>query len=417
MMDRDFTASPTSPGACRPPDPADRPRHRAAPGGRLVAALVLLAGWGLAPRAAVADFGYTWQEDDGQAVTGSLVVRDSALAAGVITTADVVSFAFSGPGFSATPGSAFTSGGAMTIDPTTGAATGGDSSISANAPAAPGDSMPGVLDVQLDKNYATPSGELSEQVSFPTGQSSVVTNGHGHWVINLPPPPPIVYTWHEDDGQAVTGSLVVRNSALAAGVVTTADIVSFAFSGPGFSATPGSASSSGDARRTIDPTGARPRGGLVHLRERPRGASGDSMPRVLDVQLDKNYATPSGELSEQVSFPTGQSSVVTNGHGHWEVGTRGARAVLGRPDGGRGGRRPRPTDGPANRPNTRSKVARAGRRGSDGHNSGPYKNAPRGGSRGVPVRLWPGGQITSSRPAASPPFIRSGAGPGPCGGR
>ena len=39
----------------------------------------------------------------------------------------------------------------------------------------------------------------------------------------------LVYTWHETDGQSVTGSLVASSSALAAQQITFSDVISFEF--------------------------------------------------------------------------------------------------------------------------------------------------------------------------------------------
>src|SRR5262245_18137083 len=41
----------------------------------------------------------------------------------------------------------------------------------------------------------------------------------------------IIYTWIEDDGQAVAGQLVVNSSAQAAGQITASDIISFSWTG------------------------------------------------------------------------------------------------------------------------------------------------------------------------------------------
>jgi PEP-CTERM motif len=45
----------------------------------------------------------------------------------------------------------------------------------------------------------------------------------------------LIYTWHETDGQSVTGSLVVSSAALTSGSISFSDIESFSFVGPGFS--------------------------------------------------------------------------------------------------------------------------------------------------------------------------------------
>jgi hypothetical protein len=41
----------------------------------------------------------------------------------------------------------------------------------------------------------------------------------------------ITYTWHEDDGQLVSGQLLVNSSARAAGQITPSDISSFSWTG------------------------------------------------------------------------------------------------------------------------------------------------------------------------------------------
>jgi PEP-CTERM motif len=60
---------------------------------------IVLAGLGLVCLAAPAraDLIYTWNEDDGQAVTGSLDVNSVALTNGVIQNADVIAFSWSDP--------------------------------------------------------------------------------------------------------------------------------------------------------------------------------------------------------------------------------------------------------------------------------------------------------------------------------
>jgi hypothetical protein len=45
----------------------------------------------------------------------------------------------------------------------------------------------------------------------------------------------LIYTWHETDGAAVTGSLDVSSAALTSGSISFSDVESFSFIGPGFS--------------------------------------------------------------------------------------------------------------------------------------------------------------------------------------
>ena len=63
----------------------------------IIVTLFLLSGAAIAPRAAKADITYTWTEDDGQSVTGSMTVQSAAQAAGKIQLSDVISFHFTVP--------------------------------------------------------------------------------------------------------------------------------------------------------------------------------------------------------------------------------------------------------------------------------------------------------------------------------
>lgn len=56
--------------------------------------LLLLSAIAFAPRAARADLIYTWHEDDGQDVTGQLILKNSAQAAGGFGLSDIISFTF-----------------------------------------------------------------------------------------------------------------------------------------------------------------------------------------------------------------------------------------------------------------------------------------------------------------------------------
>ncbi len=60
----------------------------------IVVTLFLLSGAVFAPRAAKADITYTWHEDDGQSITGSMTVKSAVQAAGQIQISDVTSFNF-----------------------------------------------------------------------------------------------------------------------------------------------------------------------------------------------------------------------------------------------------------------------------------------------------------------------------------
>ena len=60
-----------------------------------ICALFTLAGFLLARDAGAGTITYTWHEDDGQDVVGSLVVPGSAKTNGVINFSDVISFNFS----------------------------------------------------------------------------------------------------------------------------------------------------------------------------------------------------------------------------------------------------------------------------------------------------------------------------------
>jgi hypothetical protein len=112
--------------------------------------LLLLTGAALAP--GVADAGsitYTWHEDDGQNVTGQLIVSDLALFAGQITQPDVIAFAFDTPFESFTQAVLFVP--TIPIDMTTGAPTAPHSGLV-------GQSLT-TLELDLDSNYEQISGE------------------------------------------------------------------------------------------------------------------------------------------------------------------------------------------------------------------------------------------------------------------
>jgi len=71
-----------------------RPQQGVVPTRTLLLSVALVAMFALAPRQSRAELIYTWHEDDGQGVAGSLTVASGAQQAGVIHLTDVLDFSF-----------------------------------------------------------------------------------------------------------------------------------------------------------------------------------------------------------------------------------------------------------------------------------------------------------------------------------
>ncbi len=118
---------------------------------------------------------YTWHEDDGQpSIEGTLVVSSAAQTAGSITQADIISFTWIGHFATYTQAGLQSSSFPIPIS----TSTAGFSSASATLSATEG--FNNGISVDVNSNYATPSGELFiENKGF----------GHGHWTISTVPEP------------------------------------------------------------------------------------------------------------------------------------------------------------------------------------------------------------------------------------
>jgi hypothetical protein len=130
----------------------------------------------------------------------------------------------------------------------------------------------------------------------------------------------IVYTWHEDDALAFNGSMAVKQSAQAAGMITLSDFTAFAFNTPygSFSLSDFVPSefvydlpiSPVDAGFTAPPPGPQ-----------RFGAADNSIPVALVFTVDTNWSVPSGEAS----FVGHNDADTIVGAGHWSIS--GANAV------------------------------------------------------------------------------------------
>ena len=144
----------------------------------IVVTLFLLSGAVFAPRAAKADITYTWHEDDGQSITGSMTVQSAVQAAGQIQISDVTSFNFN---FDNVPEGSFPSSSItfnnfpLPISPLDASPTATPSSNTQLIAEKPGITF--IMFVQFDALWNTPSGEFIEAES--TGPNI----GAGHWII------------------------------------------------------------------------------------------------------------------------------------------------------------------------------------------------------------------------------------------
>lgn len=170
-----------------PSDSPCDPSHRRAddPIGALfargiVVTVFLAYGVVLAPLTAKADITYTWNEDDGKSVTGSMTVLSAAQVAGQITFSDVTSFTFTTTidTYTSANMSPFTF--PLPISPTDAAPTSSTSQIILSNPA-------NATFIDFDTNWSTISGEAwFEEMNF----GSRLDAGDGHWTISGAVPEP-----------------------------------------------------------------------------------------------------------------------------------------------------------------------------------------------------------------------------------
>jgi len=145
----------------------------------IVVTLFLLSGAVFAPRAAKADIiTYTWHEDDGQNITGSMTVQSAVQAAGQIKFSDVTSFNFN---FDKVPEGSFPSSSLTTnnfplpISPLDASPTATHSS-GTNLEAVKSETN--FMSVQFDALWNTPFDETIIEESTP-----IPIIGAGHWII------------------------------------------------------------------------------------------------------------------------------------------------------------------------------------------------------------------------------------------
>jgi hypothetical protein len=160
----------------------------------MMAALTVLTVAMLSPPAK-ADMIYTWHEDDGQDVTGSLTVLSAAQATGSITLADVVSFTFDTPAVPSLgyPPAHFTT---SDLDPTTFplsiSTLDASPTLAGQSFGTPTPLRADVFNVAFDTNWSVSGGE---RLFFANGAG--FTTGDGHWTItgaSSPTPEPSTLT-------------------------------------------------------------------------------------------------------------------------------------------------------------------------------------------------------------------------------
>ncbi len=127
----------------------------------------------------------------------------------------------------------------------------------------------------------------------------------------------IIYTWHEDDGQSITGSMAVKSTVQAAGEITFADVTSFTFT---FNVSQVNESFQTNELEAlyfplpISTTDASPLGFINGVTIGAQsGTTGDNFYVAFSVFWDTN----SGELWQDYNITT-QALVVT-GYGHWTI--------------------------------------------------------------------------------------------------
>ena len=128
----------------------------------------------------------------------------------------------------------------------------------------------------------------------------------------------LVYTWHETDGQSVTGSLVASSSALAAQQITSSDVISFEFTVGSYTITAANLDQQDFPIPIAAPLGyfseEHPHAGL-NAELNP----GSSFPIAFGVgdNADSNSPNPLAESGWELLAPAGRLA----GSGYWTVST------------------------------------------------------------------------------------------------
>ena len=128
----------------------------------------------------------------------------------------------------------------------------------------------------------------------------------------------LVYTWHETDGQSVTGSLVASSSALAAQQITFSDVISFEFTVGSYTITAANLDQQDFPIAIAAPLGyfseEHPHAGL-NAELNP----GSSFPIAFGVgdNADSNSPNPLAESGWELFAPAGRLA----GSGYWTVST------------------------------------------------------------------------------------------------
>lgn len=143
----------------------------------IIVTLCLLSGTAIAPRAAKAGITYTWHEDDGQNVNGSMTVLSAAQLAGQILISDVTSFTFTTPLESFSTQDLSTSSFPLPISTMDAAPTSTATSITAAQ-----DEFASII-LPFDANWSTPHGEV--WLGFIASLPGEIFNGDGHWSITV----------------------------------------------------------------------------------------------------------------------------------------------------------------------------------------------------------------------------------------
>jgi hypothetical protein len=178
---RTTETTPRANGLTPNPSPRVRPvRTTPRPSATPLFTLFMLAGFVLTPRAADAgSIIYNWHEDDGQNVTGQLVVSSAAQTAGAITLADITSFNFGGEihGFPFEFTLPYVIGSfPIPISMSDAAPTSASTQLEIGGPFAP-NGIPSI--VLLDDHYSATDGESWNLQT----ESFLIYTGSGHWTI------------------------------------------------------------------------------------------------------------------------------------------------------------------------------------------------------------------------------------------
>jgi hypothetical protein len=126
----------------------------------------------------------------------------------------------------------------------------------------------------------------------------------------------IIYTWHEDDGQDVTGALTVLSATQAAGSITLSDVVSLTFDTPAVPSLgyPPAHFTTSDLDPTDFPLSISTLDASPALASQSFGTPTPLRADVFSVQFDTNWSVSGGE---QLFFANGAG--FTTGDGHWTI--------------------------------------------------------------------------------------------------